>query len=925
MKRVSADQANLTIDIKLQKKDNQNISVESKISLVTYKGQSSILVVSRDITARKHAERILVESEAKYRTMIECLNEGIVITDLEDTILFANSPAADLLYKPIEKLVGYKAHEVIIPNGSYSKDFESRLQKRKQGISERYTEVIFNTDGNERVIEISAAPYKNAEGEVVGTVGAMYDITEQMKSQKEVIAAKEKFENLVLNAPVGIIRWLINERKYEFANREFERQSSMKLDEFTALTHSERLALIHPDDRVRATEVANEWIESGAYTPQVIQYRTFDKNGNIRWSNTYIYGERDSVSDELESITQISVDITELKAMQEALSIAQQEDFRRTVKNLQNLVVKMYRREDGEFVYSLREGKLANELTTTAVNGKTPKDLFGKDYETKTLPFLQRTFNGESVSFEAELPDGRYFFFTLEPLFENDLVQEIVGSAVEITNQKQIIKELHESENKFQTLTDVIPIGITQISHLLNGENIVDYVNPEFTRQSYYTLEKFIEKSKEKEWSFIHPDDKPMIIDALNQWHAGNRSEPFRSEYRFLRDDGKYIWLEVYLTNYEKSDGTIVGIQAGVDITQKKIVEQRLQHLASFPEQIPDPIIELSEDGTVTYLNPEAQNYFPTIAVSGFDHKVLSALPEKLQDIKSGEMSSYSIEIEYDSLYFEERVFYIAESNTFRVFLYDITDRKRNETELEKTLKKERELYSLKSRFLTTVSHEFRTPLTGIQISAEILSSHAAKMDFNQRINEITKIKDRVHDLTMLMNDFSMQSTIESIEDYYNPTTIHLSEISKILNTDVSNFIKSKFQTLVFNAAPTIPEIVGDERMLRQCLSNIILNASKYSANEKVIRVSIDVHESQWITIKIEDEGIGIPPDELHTLFTPFSRASNIGTRPGIGLGLSIAKDILEYHGGTLTVKSTLNVGSVFTILLPIPSTISRR
>lgn len=99
------------------------------------------------------------------------------------------------------------------------------------------------------------------------------------------------------------------------------------------------------------------------------------------------------------------MDITELKQTEEALSHAQQqEDFRRTVKNLQNLVVKMYKREDGEYVYSLREGKLAGEYTTEFVIGKTPKVLFGKEYERRVLPHLHKVFAGESVSFESEIP-----------------------------------------------------------------------------------------------------------------------------------------------------------------------------------------------------------------------------------------------------------------------------------------------------------------------------------------------------------------------------------------------------------------------------------------------------------------------------------------------------------------------------------------
>ncbi|MFN8358292.1 MAG: PAS domain S-box protein [Candidatus Kapaibacterium sp.] len=914
---VAAGEELQTLELLLTKSDHSTITVEAKISQIIFHKQASILIVSRDITERKKAETILAESEEKYRTMVECLNEGIIITDLEDRILFVNQKAADILDKTIDELVSNRAHEVLLPNGGYSLDYIQKLEDRKHGKSERYTEIIYDSKGRERYVEISAAPYRNAKGEVIGTVGALYDNTERLLAEQEVVSSKEKFENLVLNAPVGIIRWLVKEHRYEFANKEFERQSSMTLEEFSQLDHDQRLALIHPDDRQLATDLANSWIESGAHRPQSVQYRTFDKDGSIRWSNTYIYAERNATTSEIESITQISVDITELKATQEALSLAQQEDFRRTVKNLQNLVIKMFRRPDGELAYSLREGKLAGDLTTDQVYGKSPKTFFGDEYESKTLPNLERAFSGESVSFEAELPDGRYFYFTLEPLFENETVVEVVGSAVEITHQKLISKELHESENKYKILTDVIPIGITQISHLPSGDNIVDYVNPEFVRQSGYTLEAFIEASARQEWSFIHPEDKQETIRQLTKWHLGSRSEPFRTEYRFLRNDGQYIWLEVYLTYYDKADGTSVGIQAGVDITHKKIAHQRLQHLASFPEQIPQPIIELLADGTVTYMNPEARNYFSDIVELGFKHPVLQELAKKLHDVSDGSFGSDEMEIAHESRYFALKVYYINESNTYRVFLYDVTDRKRQETELQRTLTKERELYSLKSRFLTTVSHEFRTPLTGIQISAELLSSHAAKMDFNQRISEIDKIKDRVHDLTMLMNDFSMQSSIDSIGEYHNPTTIYLNEFAKMLTSDVDNFILGKSQTLTFAVSPQIPPIIGDERMLRKSISNIILNASKYSPKDKEIHVGIEVNDDNQIIIRISDHGIGIPHHEMKNLFTPFFRASNVGSQPGIGLGLSISKDIIEFHGGTIDVESTVNSGSVFTITLP--------
>ncbi len=876
-----------------------------------------ILTVINDITDKRNAEKALRDSEYKYRSVMQSLNEGIILTDLEDTIVHINSRSAEIMRCNPEDLIGKKAFEAILMEKESYGEYRGRIERRLQGISERYQIKISLTDNSELWLEISAAPYRNVDGEIIGTVGTISDITDRIKANLALEQSRQKYKNLVNNAPVGIVRWIINKQKYEFANKEFERQIGYSLEEFSNLSFEEAALIFHPEDRSRAINVAKEWMESGAKDVLKTQHRNIEKSGAELWTEVYCFADHNESTGLPETITQISVDITDLKKTEEALSNAQQEDFRRTVKNLQNLVVKMYIREDGEYVYSLREGKLAGEYTTELVQGKTPKHLFGKEYETRVLPYMQKVFGGESVSFESEIPGDKYYFFTLEPLFENGVVTEIVGSAVDITLQKVAERKLQESENKFRLLADSLPLGISQASHYPGEHNKVDYVNAEFTEQTGYTFDQWKELTESTSQAFVHPDDRERVARESTEWIKSNKSSNFEIAYRFQHLKGHYVWLENHSTKFTRPDGQIVIVQAALDVTDRKEAEQRLQHLASFPEQIPQPIIEISTEKEITYLNPEALRCFPNIKREYLENPVLAGLNAHLKDLVSKPYTSYIREVVENSNIFEERVFFIPQTQTFRIFLYDITERKHSEEELQRTVAKERELNALKSQFITTVSHEFRTPLTGIQISADLLAAHAVKMDFGQRIAEIGKIKARVQDLTELMNDFLMQSSVQSLRDKFVPFSINFKEMWDKVYSEVHGILSNKTQTLQITISDDLPEIIGDRRMVKQVLINLITNASKYSPSEKSINVMIRKEEGETIAIQVADSGIGIPADEMKNLFTPFFRGSNVGTTPGTGLGLSIVKEMVEFHGGSIEAKSKIGVGSIFTVHFP--------
>lgn len=241
---------------------------------------------------------------------------------------------------------------------------------------------------------------------------------------------------------------------------------------------------------------------------------------------------------------------------------------------------------------------------------------------------------------------------------------------------------------------------------------------------------------------------------------------------------------------------------------------------------------------------------------------------------------------------------------------------------LQKALIKERDLRQLKSRFVNTISHEFRTPLTGISISADILESYQDRLTAQQKIDEFHKIKDRVSELTDLMNDFLMHSSVESMRDIFTVTSVHLVEIVNRVIEDTERIASSESISINLHIGDSIPLIEGDPKLLHHIVKNLISNAIKFSQKGGEVFVSLDVAEdTNFVKLSVLDYGIGIPKEEINKLFTQFYRASNTSEIPGTGLGLSIVKEFIELHNGKISVTSKPNEGTFFVVLLPVLNT----
>lgn len=247
--------------------------------------------------------------------------------------------------------------------------------------------------------------------------------------------------------------------------------------------------------------------------------------------------------------------------------------------------------------------------------------------------------------------------------------------------------------------------------------------------------------------------------------------------------------------------------------------------------------------------------------------------------------------------------------------LRNISDRKRAEESLRRALAQEKELSELKSRIIATISHEYRTPLTTIASSAQMLERYRDKWDEDKQLKHFGRIQSSVQHMTALVNDvlFLNQAEFEKLE--FQPAPLDIVVFFRDVMEELQPIVSEEHR-LTFTSCGECREYDLDAKLLRQILTNLLSNAIKYSPDGGTVYVSLHCEETRMI-FQVQDEGIGIPQEDQQKLFESFSRASNVGIIAGTGLGLSIVKKCVNLHGGEIAVESEVGLGTTFTVTLP--------
>jgi PAS domain S-box-containing protein len=243
----------------------------------------------------------------------------------------------------------------------------------------------------------------------------------------------------------------------------------------------------------------------------------------------------------------------------------------------------------------------------------------------------------------------------------------------------------------------------------------------------------------------------------------------------------------------------------------------------------------------------------------------------------------------------------------------EIAERKRAEEEARKALEKERELNELKSKFVSIASHEFRTPLSTILSSISLVEQYNRKGDSEKLIKHTQRVKSSVEHLTAILNDFLSLGKLEEGKVDVKWEPINLVSLFNDIKEEIKVQLKEN-QEIIIDCGGA-EEIKSDSRILRNILFNLLSNASKYSDAGKSIYLSCH-KTNDGIEIRIRDEGIGIPEEDVKYMFDRFFRASNASNIPGTGLGLNIVKRYVDLLDGTIRFTSQRQKGTTFVVSL---------
>ncbi|MGB3614958.1 MAG: ATP-binding protein, partial [Elainellaceae cyanobacterium] len=243
---------------------------------------------------------------------------------------------------------------------------------------------------------------------------------------------------------------------------------------------------------------------------------------------------------------------------------------------------------------------------------------------------------------------------------------------------------------------------------------------------------------------------------------------------------------------------------------------------------------------------------------------------------------------------------------------------KKVEDEMRLELKAERDLNELKSRFVSMVSHEFRTPLTVIRTSTELLEHYGHLASDEKKQAYFQRIRAAIANMTRLLEDVLVAGKAEAGKLAFNPKIADLDRFCRDIVSEMQHSVGLN-HVITLSISGDVSSIAFDSDLLRPVLSNLLSNAIKYSDVGRTVDVSVSRSDTA-VVLDVTDEGIGIPKGDQSKLFHLFHRARNVDTIRGTGLGLAIVQQCITQHKGRVSFVSEENVGTTFSVRFPIAS-----
>jgi len=931
-----------------------------------------IIAILHNITESKRAEDALRESEARYQSVVQTQTELICRYTPDLILTFVNIAYCRYFDKKPEDLIG-RSFLDLIPEDSRAavKAFYEELVRNKGTSS--YEHEATMPDGTQRWQMWTDMTIVDSNGVVTAIQAVGVDITDRKRAENALRENEARLNNILDSMQEAVWSVELPDFKPLYFNvaveRVFGRPRSVFYD-------NEGLwgRMVHPEDAALFQQMINETRRTGR---SIRELRILHADNSVRWvySQMWLVRNQDGQAVRLEGIasditTRKQVEMVQQSFLDDMRALQRIHLELSRIDDLDTLYEQMVLLPC-EWLGLERVGLFALNENGAILSGTYGVDPNG---EVRDEHYYQETVTPDHWSLDVLHAPDHVRFWSDAPLndngvsvgtgwkagtalwngqkslgylvtdnfvkgraprpYETELISVLGSIFGHLLERKRSEAIQRENENRLKMILQGTQAG-TWEWNVLTGEN---FYNERWAEMIGYTLEEVTPSSTRTWEKLCHPDDL-RVSNERQQLHFEGKTPYYECELRMRHKDGHWVWVwnrgRVTEWREDGKPAKMSGIH--LDITERKRAEDALREseekFRSFIESAPISSFITNDSGKIILANKEATLVF------GYEREELigmsfdELLPEIIRNIPADNpisMAMDSDEYRMDTLEVlarrkngtqfpcEIQLSSINSQPTPLVisFALDITHRKAAEDALTQALEREKELGELKSRFVFSASHEFRTPLAAILSTADNLSAYREKMTGEQIETRLNKIKTQVQHMRNIMDDILQLARIQEGRVEFRP---NVGDIAALCREIVDEFATQPGNQgrIIYTVTTPHTTFNYDERLVRQMVNNLISNALKYSGDSKPVELNLSRDDTRMI-LRFKDEGIGIPQDDMNHLFEPFHRAANVGTISGTGLGLNIVKKIVEMHAGTIVPQSTVGVGTTFTVQLPL-------
>ena len=544
---------------------------------------------------------------------------------------------------------------------------------------------------------------------------------------------------------------------------------------------------------------------------------------------------------------------------------------------------------------------------------------------------------------------------------EKGKTKNIFGIIQDITDEKHIERELRESEERYKTVSDTAIYGT-----LIHKEGRIVFANPKANEiYGAPNNESIVGKNVIDQ---VHDDDKKYAENRIKRIYSGEENDDVVI-IKLLNFNKEKIIAEVSSTKIKFENEVAIHVTLN-DISREIEREAEKKLLMAAMHKSGPGIVVTTTDGEITYVNSKYENLtkftsdeligtqLPLLSNtgqnSGYYNSIINEInsgntwQEELKDLtkdkniywasvsispmhRNGEIVSYlsiseditekkrmlrelkiqKLEIEKQNEELEEKI-----NERTAQLTKENSRRKDAEVKLKDSLKKATELNVLKSQFISTATHDFKTPLTAIKSSNGLLRKHCEEFSVEKHINHFNRIEKNVESLLSSINEVIKIGKSEMAIVKFNPVVTPIEPLARSIEEGIDITLNDK-QDLECEWDFIQEEIIIDKKLMKTILSNLLSNAIKYSQDGGLIKWSMSTGDN-LLLIEIADEGVGISKENMSKLFSPYFRAEEIKGIAGSGVGLFHVKQAVNEHNGEIEVKSELNKGTKFTVTIPL-------